>query len=154
MTRANALALGFVVVTVVYAAVSTVWVSHDPGWYAALRKPSFQPPDAVFGIIWPLNFVAVALVGVLVSRRAPEIAAPMLVIFAVSVCFALAWAFLFYVPHHLAAAAIMLGVAAVLTWVVVALGWRVGPIYGVSLLVYAAWMSIATALATAYARLN
>ena len=32
-----------------YAALSSVWTAHDPGWYARLAKPSLQPPDVVSG---------------------------------------------------------------------------------------------------------
>ena len=70
MDRSSWLAVAFVAVVVVYAGLSTVWVSSDPGWYARLSKPSFQPPDLVFGLIWPLNFLALGLFGVLLARRA------------------------------------------------------------------------------------
>lgn len=154
MERTTVLAAGFIIVTLGYAVLSTIWVSSDPGWYDALRKPGFQPPDIVFGIIWPLNFLALGVVGVLVSRRAPESAGTILAVFAVSVGFALGWAYLFYVPHQLGAAAVCLAIAAVLTWLIVALTWRVAPALAIGLLVYAAWMSIATALSVAYSRLN
>ena len=52
-----------VALVVVYAVGSGVWVSANPGWYAGLTRPSWQPPDIVFGLIWPYNFVALAVVG-------------------------------------------------------------------------------------------
>jgi hypothetical protein len=52
----------WVAVVLLYAALSSVWTAHDPGWYAGLAKPSFQPPDVVFGIMWPLNFLALLVV--------------------------------------------------------------------------------------------
>lgn len=149
------LAAAFVVVVVAYAGLSTVWVSSDPGWYARLSKPSFQPPDLVFGLIWPLNFLALGVVGVLLARRASTGAAvACLAVLACSVAFALAWAWLFYVPHRLEPAAACLAAAALLTWVLVVLAWRVQPTLGLLLVVYAGWMSVATALSVAYARLN
>ena len=51
-----------VVLVVIYAVGSGVWVSANPGWYASLEKPSWQPPDIVFGLIWPYNFIALAVV--------------------------------------------------------------------------------------------
>jgi translocator protein len=145
----------FLVVVVAYAALSTVWVSSDPGWYDRLAKPSFQPPDLVFGLIWPLNFLALGIVGWQLGRTQPSGSALVaLGVFAVSVCLALGWAYLFYVPHALVPAAACLAAAAVLTWVLVALAWRAEPWFGIGLLVYAAWLSVATALAVAYARAN
>ena len=37
--------------------------ASDPGWYASLPRPRWQPPDLVFGVVWPLNFGALAVVG-------------------------------------------------------------------------------------------
>jgi tryptophan-rich sensory protein len=51
-----------------YAVLSTVWTGRDPGWYAGLARPSFQPPDLVFALIWPLNFLALFAVGVWFTR--------------------------------------------------------------------------------------
>jgi hypothetical protein len=45
---------------------------------------------------------------------------------------ALAWAWLFYVPHRIGAAAVALAVAAVLSWVLVALVARSLPLAGVT----------------------
>lgn len=37
---------------VAYAALANVWNGRDPGWYAALPRPSVQPPDSVFALVW------------------------------------------------------------------------------------------------------
>ena len=145
----------WVLVVVAYVGLSTVWVSNEPGWYAGLDKPSFQPPDAVFGIMWPLNFLALFIVGAWFTRSVE--AGPAwraTAVLAVSVVAALAWAWLFYVPHRLTAAALCLVVAAVLTWLLVALVARSLPAAGVALAPYAVWMSVAAALSVGYSRLN
>ena len=109
-----------VALVVVYAVGSGVWVSANPGWYAGLTRPSWQPPDIVFGLIWPYNFVALAVVGVIVAQRgSPGIVGAWLAVGAASVVCALSWAYLFYVPHQLTASAIALAGAAVLTLVLV-----------------------------------
>lgn len=71
-------------------------MSTNPGWYGGLIRPAWQPPDVVFGIIWPYNFVALAVVGVLVAQRgSPAAVAAWLALAAASVVCALAWAYLF-----------------------------------------------------------
>jgi benzodiazapine receptor len=147
--------IGAVVLVVVYAAGSGLWTASNPGWYAGLAKPSWQPPDVVFGLIWPYNFVALAVVGVVVAQRGSGGAvAAWLGVAAASVACALAWAYLFYVPHQLGAAAVALGAAALLTGVLVALTWVVTRGGALALLPYLVWVCLATSLAVGYARLN
>ena len=145
----------WIFVVVVYGALSTIWVGHEPGWYAALDKPSFQPPDAVFGVMWPLNFLALFVVGVWFTRSVESATTWRATgVLAVSVVAALAWAWLFYVPHQLTAATVCLAVAAALTWVLVVLVFRSLPAAGIVLAPYAIWLSVATALSVGYVRLN
>jgi len=147
--------LTWVAVVVLFAALSSVWTAHDPGWYSRLAKPSFQPPDVVFGIMWPLNFVALLGVGVWFTRSTASTGVwPAIVVLGASVVAALSWAWLFYVPHQIVAATVALAVAAVLTWLLVALVARSLPWAGVLLAPYAVWLSVATALSVQYSRLN
>lgn len=144
-----------VALVVGYAVGSGVWVSTNPGWYAGLTRPSWQPPDIIFGLIWPYNFVALGAVGVVVSMRGtPGVVVAWLLVGAASVVCALSWAYLFYVPHHLGASAIALAGAAVLTLVLVVLTATVTRGGAAALLPYLIWVSLATSLAFGYARLN
>lgn len=147
--------LAWCALVVVFATLANAWNGHDPGWYDALRRPFFQPPDVVFGVMWPLNFALLLVVGLTTVRTAPRDAAWTATgVLAVSVVLALGWAWLFYVPHHLGGAAACLAAAAVLTWVLLVVVARIEPWGGVALAPYALWLSIATALSVAYARLN
>ncbi|MGB7981571.1 MAG: TspO/MBR family protein [Candidatus Nanopelagicales bacterium] len=140
---------------VVYAVGAGLWTSANPGWYASLQRPAWQPPDLVFGLIWPYNFVALAVVGVVVTQRGSAgLVATWLAVAALSVACALAWAYLFYVPHQLTAAAVALALAAVLTVALAVLTWAVTPWGAVALVPYAIWVSLATSLAVGYSVLN
>ncbi len=152
----TAFTMAFISVVVAYAGLATVWVGADEGWYASLRKPAWQPPDVVFGIMWPLNFIALGVAGVSIARAATSREATMiLAVLAASVIGALGWAYLFYVPpHRMLGSAFSLAVAAVLTWAVVALAFRVETWIGAVLVPYALWLSIATSLAFGYWRLR
>lgn len=144
-----------IVLVVGYAVGSGVWSATNPGWYAGLVRPAWQPPDIVFGLIWPYNFVALGIVGVVVAQRgSPGAVGAWLGVAAGSVVCALAWAYLFYGPHHLGAAAAALAGAAVLTGVLVVLTWSVTRGGAVALLPYLVWVCLATSLAVGYSRLN
>lgn len=147
--------LAWCALVVAFAALANTWNGHDPGWYAALRRPSFQPPDVVFAVMWPLNFALLLVVGLAVVRTAtPTAAWAATGVLAVSVSLALGWAWFFYVPHALVAAAACLFAAAALTWVLVAVVGRIEAWGGWALAPYAVWLSVATALSVAYARLG
>ena len=147
--------LAWCAVVVVFAGLANAWNAHEPGWYAGLRTPSFQPPDVVFGLMWPLNFLLLLVVGLTSIRTAPAgVAWPATGVLAASVVLALGWAWLFYVPHRLGPAAACLAGAAGLTWVLVVVVARHETWAGLLLVPYALWLSVATALSVAYARLN
>lgn len=152
--RSWSLVVGWLAVVVIYAGLSRLWNDTDSAWYRGLTEPAWQPPDVVFGIIWPLNYLALAVVGVLVSRSRPGIAARMLGVFAVSAVFAVGWAYLFGQQESLGWSAASLVIATLLTWTLLALAWRAGKGYALGLIIYAAWMTLASSLAIGFLILN
>lgn len=140
---------------IAYAVMSGVWVGTDSGWYRSLTQPSWQPPPWVFGLIWPYNFIMLAVVGSVIAWRAPALRVVVLVTFLmVSIAVALAWAYLFYVPHELTSAAIALSAAAVLTVPIMVIAFLTGPVWGALLLPYQIWLVLAASLSWGYARLH
>ncbi len=148
-----ALAAALCAVIVAYGYFSVRWTMRNPGWYAALPKPAWQPPDIVFGIIWPLNFVALAIASCVLAYQRASTAVTFGLILAVSVVFALTWAYLFYVPHRLLLAAISLTFAALPTWGLVVVAFNEQWWVGILRIPYAVWLSVATSLAYGYAHL-
>jgi tryptophan-rich sensory protein len=138
-----------------YAVGSGLWVSSGDGWYRSLERPSWQPPDAVFGLIWPYNFLVLGIAGWIVANRGTMAdRTAWLCSLAVGVAGALAWARLFYVSHSLCSATAALAVAAVLAWPLVVVAWRASPVLGLAVVPYAVWVAVATSLAAGYASLN
>lgn len=154
MSSRVALAAAVVVLVAVYAVLSQRWVSAEPGWYDALPKPAWQPPPWVFGVAWPLNFLALLVSGIAIAWTRPGgDALRFLAVLAVSVVAALAWAHEFYVPHELGRAAVALAVAMLLTWALVLLAGSSLAWAGWVLVPYALWMTVATSLSVGYWRL-
>ena len=150
------IAIGAVIAAVIaYAVLSGVWVGTDSSWYRSLEQPAWQPPPWVFGVIWPYNFVALAVVSSVISWQATPLRVGVLLTFlVVSIAAAIAWAYLFYVPHELASAAIALSAAAVLTVPIVVIAFLTGPLWGVLLLPYQIWVALAASLSWGYVRLH
>ncbi|HYN68383.1 MAG TPA: tryptophan-rich sensory protein [Ornithinibacter sp.] len=149
------LVVAVLVVVATYAVLAVRWTGADPGWYASLPRPRWQPPDLVFGVVWPLSFGALAVVGGVVALQgAPGDGVRWVVLLAASVALALGWAHEFYVPHRLGRAAVLLAGAALLTWLLVALTAAIVPWAAWLLVPYASWLSVATGLAVGYWRLS
>jgi tryptophan-rich sensory protein len=144
-----------VALVLVYVVGSGLWVNTGDGWYRGLNQPSWQPPDFIFGIIWPYNFIVLGFAAVIVSNRlSPALVATYLSVFALSVACALTWAFQFYRPHNLEAASTALTCVAVLTIALVLIASRASLPLAIALMPYQIWVSIASFLSWAYARAN
>lgn len=144
-----------VIVVIAYAVGSGVWVSSDAGWYQGLVRPPWQPPDIVFGLVWPYNFAALIAAGLAVAITGTATVRGVWVAALIgSVIAALGWAYLFYVPHLFVASGISLLIATLLTVPLVLAAWRAQPWAGAILLPYLAWLAVATSLAFGYAARN
>ena len=144
-------AAGYLVVVAVYGALARVLVAADSPWAARQPAPPWQPPDWVFGVAWPVNFLVLAVVGVVLARADARRSWPALGVLALSAAFSLAWAALFHGPHALWPAAAAIAVAALLTWALVLMASRVVWWTGLALTPYALWLTLAVSLAFWYA---
>ena len=139
----------------IYAFGSGIWVSSSPGWYSSLNRPSWQPPSAVIGLIWPYNFAVLGIASYQVSRSLTRFEnITWLVFFGLSIAAALTWAYQFYVPHNFLYASLALTSAALLTLPVLLLAFRASMAMGLLLVPYQIWVAIAASLAWGYLAKN
>jgi uncharacterized protein YbjT (DUF2867 family)/tryptophan-rich sensory protein len=134
------------------AAVTNLSVGE---WYASLAKPSWNPPNWVFGPIWTALYVGMALAAWLVwrRRRFADVSLP-LILFGVQLFLNAAWSALFFGmrnPGIAFADIVLLWLAIVAT--IVTFG-RVSALAATLLVPYLAWVSFATALNWSIWRLN
>ena len=139
----------------VYAIGSGLWVNTGDNWYRSLNQPSWQPPDFIFGLIWPYNFVVLGIAAVTVSNQLSTTKAIVyLSIFAFSVVFALTWAYQFYRPHNLFAASLALALVAILTLPMLFFIYQASPGVFIATIPYQLWVITAAYLSYNYAKLN
>ena len=144
-----------ILLVLIYAFGSGVWVSSSPEWYASLNRPPWQPPSSFIGIIWPYNFIVLGFASYQVSKSLSRIEnISWLVFFGLSIAAALTWAYQFYVLHNFTLATIALGLAALLTIPVLYLTFRASLIMGLLLIPYQIWVAIAASLAWGYLTRN
>lgn len=122
-------------------------------WYASLRKPSWTPPNWLFGPVWTILFIAMAIAAWLVWRKVGLTAAPMQ-LFLLQLLLNVAWSALFF---RLRSPGLAFAEIVMLWFVILATSiefWRAIPAAGWLLLPYLIWVSYATALNFSIWRLN
>ena len=155
MTFRNAASVIGIALVLIYAIGSGLWVNTGDGWYRNLNQPSWQPPDFIFGLIWPYNFVVLGIAAVVISQRASKpVVAIYLALFAASVVSALVWAYQFYRPHNLVAASIALAVTVLLTVPMTITLFTVSVPVALAVVPYQVWVAVAATLSWRYSQLN
>ncbi|HIJ64182.1 MAG TPA: tryptophan-rich sensory protein [Rhodospirillaceae bacterium] len=150
-------------VTIIVAVVITLLVlalgakmSPVGGWYRALRKPSWNPPEWVFGPVWTVILGLAAWAGVLAWTNASDAdgCRTIAVLFAINIVFHMGWSPLFFnlrrpdwalieVPFlWLSVMALIIGLAPFSTLA----SWLLVP--------YLLWVTIATVLNLVIVRMN
>ena len=125
-------------------------------WYQALEKPSWTPPDPVFGIAWTIIFSLTAWAAVTAWRQTPNVRASdtLIGLFALNGFLNILWSLTFFRMQRpdLAFAELLLLWLSVLALIVVC--WRRSPFAGMLLVPYLVWVTIAGALNWQVVELN
>jgi tryptophan-rich sensory protein len=120
------IAVLFVLVCLIAGAIGSFFTFPSiQGWYSTLNKPSFNPPNWVFGPVWTLLYILMGIAAYLVyekgfNQKKVRIA---LASFDVQLLLNVLWSFLFFGLHS--------------------------PVYGL-LCIIALWFSIALTMAKFY----
>ena len=139
----------------IYAIGSGLWVNTGDNWYRSLNAPAWQPPDFIFGLIWPYNFIILGVAAYTVANRLSTTKAiTYLSIFAISIICALTWAYQFYQPHNLYAASIALILTAITTLPMLFFIYQASVGVFLAVIPYQLWVITAAFLSATYARLN
>ncbi len=162
MNKSSAIALaGFLAASFLVAAVSSTFTAAAiPHWYAALNKPSFNPPNGIFAPVWTLLYALMAIAAWLVwrapagtaERAALRTAA--LSIFWLQLFLNFAWSWIFFREHRLAGALMEIVVLWLAIVAATLLFMRVTRLAAWLMLPYVAWVAFAAVLNFEIWRLN
>ena len=138
------LALGAFILLV--AAAAFFGAQFEPGvWYAELRKPPLNPPSWVFGPVWSVLYLAIAVSGWLVWR-APLVSRVPLALWAAQLALNAVWSFLFFGLRRPGAALVDIVALLIVLSLTTATFFRIGKAPGALLLPYVAWVGFAAYL--------
>ena len=126
-------------------------VARPDGWFAALAKPSFNPPNWVFAPVWTALYVLIAVVGARTFERG---LGPGFALWAAQLALNFAWSPVFFGLHRPGAALVVVAalLAAVLAFI--AAQWNADRVGALLFTPYAVWVAFATLLNGAIVTLN
>lgn len=124
------------------------------GWYEQLAKPSWNPPDGVFGPVWTGLYAANAVAAWRVWRAAGPQARGALTLFGAQLALNLGWSVLFFGLRSPDAALVEIGVLLLVIAATLAAFARHDRLAAGLLVPYLAWVAFATALNAAIVALN
>jgi translocator protein len=125
-------------------------------WYRALKKPSFQPPDWLFGPAWTTIFILTGLAGVYAWRacRTPGQRTAIVAAFIANGILNIGWSLLFFKLRRPDWALMEVGLLWLSILVLLIVVRRHAPVAGWLVAPYLAWVSFASVLNYAIVQLN
>ena len=152
--RWGALAI-IVGVTFVAAAIGSIASIQAPEFYLALSRPSWAPPPSVFGPVWSVLYLLMAIGAWIAVRVDPwTVAKPKMMLYGAQLVLNALWTWLFFSWHTGAGAFADIIVLWLLIAATIGAFWRAHKLAGALLLPYLLWVSFATALTWTVWHLN
>ena len=153
MTRKPSLPLLAVFLVISVGGGLLIGATNLPGgWYAGLAKPSFTPPNWLFGPAWTVLYILIGIAGW--RSLGAGAGSTLFRLWVLQMVLNFAWSPTVFTLHRLDAGLgiILALLASILAFI--ATGWQRDRLAALLLVPYAAWVGFATALNLALVQLN
>ena len=137
-------------------AIAGMFTSQSvPEWYATLNRPSFNPPNWIFGPVWTTLYILMGISFFLIwKQEASKVRNRAILIFLLQLLLNFAWSFIFFYFNMIGLALveiILLWISIVMMLVVF---YKIKPIASYINIPYLLWVTFATVLNASYYILN
>jgi tryptophan-rich sensory protein len=140
--------------TIVAALLGSAASISAAEFYGRLAKPTWAPSTGVFGPVWTVLYIMIAVAGWQIYRSDPPNVRVLLGLFVAQLFLNALWSWTFF-KWESGAGSMATIVALWIAILVVIIGfWRVSPLAGALMLPYLAWVSFAGVLNAALWRMN
>ncbi len=130
-------------------------ISEIPVWYAGLQKPSFNPPNWLFGPVWTLLYLLMGISVYLIWKQpASSVRNTALTFFVIQFVLNFCWSILFFNQHQLGWALVEIIVMWVAILVTIIWFGKLSSVAAWLLVPYILWVSFASLLNGAIWKLN
>jgi benzodiazapine receptor len=124
-------------------------VTRPEGWYAALAKPPFNPPNWVFAPVWTLLYAVIAVAGARTYERVNGF-----FLWVVQMALNFAWTPAFFLLHRPTLALVIIVALLAVTLIFTRARWSADRVSSLLFVPYAVWVAFATLLNAAIVVLN
>lgn len=116
-----------------------------PTWYAGLNKPSFNPPNTIFGPVWTLLYILMGIALYLVIIKNKKVK-PAVVFFIIQLILNSLWSIIFFGLKNPTGALMGIMVLWLAIIITIFYFWKISRAAAYLLLPYLAWVSFASVL--------
>lgn len=144
----GALIISLLMVAAIAATASFFTISQIPGWYRTLQKPSFSPPNWLFGPVWTCLYVMIAVAAYLVWQRRDDSSfyKTTRTIYFVQLLLNFLWSIVFFGMHQVLAALLIIVLLLISIGVLIYRFNHFSKTASLSLVPYILWVSFASVL--------
>lgn len=121
--------------------------SEIPAWYATLVKPSFSPPNWIFGPVWTTLYCLMGISAFLIWQKRKSVAARTgLLVYGANLVANSLWSIVFFGMHRPDLALLVIFVLWSTIVVMIVRFWKINKIASLLLVPYLCWVTFATFL--------
>ena len=147
-------AVPLIVFMALVAAAAFIGARFTPGeWYDSLQRPPLAPPNWIFGPVWTLLYLAIAVAGFLVWRS-PETSRLALVLWGTQLTLNALWSYLFFGLERPGLALVEISILLMVIVATTLVFFRIRTMAGALFVPYTMWVSFATYLNAGFWYLN
>ena len=124
------------------------------GWYSQIQKPSWNPPNGIFGPVWICLYILMGIAVALVWHSPDPRKKKALIYFSIQFLLNLAWSFIFFSRHQVGWAFAEIFILLIMILMTMAAFYKIRPLAANLLIPYFLWVLFATCLNGAIWSLN
>ncbi len=123
-------------------------ISAIPTWYASIQKPSFNPPNWIFGPVWTILYILMGISVYLVWNKASKksTASSVVILFWIHLFFNALWSIIFFGIPSPGGALIVILILWILILALILKFWKISKWASYLLIPYFLWVSFASVL--------
>jgi tryptophan-rich sensory protein len=136
------------VVIILGIAITGARFSTAGAWYESI-KPTLAPPNFVFGIVWAILYILIAIslgLSIIAVRRKPYTRKLVYTLFTINLLTNVLWSFIFFVKNNISLALVDILIMDITAIILILSLYKINKIASILLMPYALWILFATLL--------